>query len=276
MSLVIAAVIIIASATLIWSLQPTTFQDRTMEEWVRDLRWDAPDETDSVARKAIAEAGTNALPDLLRLLEKQDPWWVEKANHLLRQQDWTSFSFPTRSPYQVKMGFGVLSNRASIATDRLVGIFTNHPSEEIRVEAAYCLAAIGPSASNAVDVLIAGGLNESSFLANASVVALTSIGAPPARVIPVYTNWLGDPWLVLSWNAASGLRSLGTNALDAVPGLLHVATNQVPDQKFGLHAAIHALETIQPETAERLRKELDSLIQQEQRNDSDSERGIIE
>jgi HEAT repeat protein len=271
-----AAIILIGSAIFIWLEQPSTFQDRTVEEWVRDLQWDATDEADSVARNAIAEAGTNAVPDLLRLLEKQDPWWVEKANHLLRQQNWTSYSFPTWSPYNVSLAFDVLGKRASVAVDRLIDIFTNNPSEEIRVEAASCLAAIGPSASNAVDALITSALKESPYVANACVVALTRIGAPPARVIPVYTNWLDDPWLRLSWNAASGLRSLGTNALDAVPSLLHVATNEVPDQKFGLHIAIHALETIQPETAERLNKELDALIEQEGSDDPDSESGFIE
>ncbi|GEM_PF-2249748 len=274
-----AAVIIVASATFIWSNRPTRFQGRTVAEWTRDLAVYHPNDPDSEASQAIAAVGADAVPDLLKLLEKEDAWWVKKANHLLRQQNWTSYSFPTSDPNQATQGFRVLGDRASIAVERLINIFTNNPSEEIRAEAAYCLAAIGSSASNAVDALIASAFNGSPEMANASIVALTSIGARPARVIPVYTNWIGDPWVSLSFSAASGLRSLGTNALDAIPSIVHAATNGASDQLQGLFFAIYAIELIDPETADQLNKELESLrsvIMRDRSNRPESARHFLE
>ncbi|MBI1176165.1 hypothetical protein GC207_01860 [bacterium] len=255
----IVAVLLVTVIGIVWFTRPTKFEGRTIEDWVRDLKWVNRDAADASARRVLLAANTNAIPYLLSALVRTDAWWVTKGNELLEKKTSTTFRFksvnkPVPLASAVGDAFNVLTNRAAPAVPQLIKIYTNHTDENVRAQAAVCLGWIGPSASNAVEVLILGSASTNDNIANNSVWALGKIGGDSGKLIPVFTNLLRPGvHTVIRDNAAFGLRTFGTNASSAVPFLLNMATNSSNDHLY--FSALNALEKIDPKIAEKLDKE---------------------
>jgi hypothetical protein len=205
-SVVIAAVL---SVTVIcWHLLATRepkYEGKPLSFWLKgyDVQWGRSpvskktERAEELADKAIACAGTNAIPTLMRMFEARD---------------------------------SALITRLVAASRRMhinVGEFPNAPTKHQR--AASALMALGPRARSAVPYLIRiYDRNVSESSRETILIALSSMGPTARQAGPSLVRWLAhktfsEPGMVLStWEA------LDLPPEDAIPDLVGVLADTNP------------------------------------------------
>ncbi len=174
------------------------------------------------ADNAVRQAGTNALPTLLRMLRAKDSPLklgfipLAQRQHIIA----TRYASAEEQNDAAQRAFMVLGAQAQSAVPALLEIANRNISPASRYAAIDALGNIGPRASEAVPSLLRWATNGEGPQACHAITALGRVGAEPHRVLPVLTNALSDPNVRPC--AASALGEFGTNASLAVPALVRL------------------------------------------------------
>ena len=268
-----------AVATAVW-LRPSrepVYEGKRLSEWL-DVWMRFPggslDTNGSFGHvtRAIQAIGTNAIPFLLRDMERKELRWLERAKdraYNLKVMDETHLRRWRLS--RSASGFQVLGTNAAPALERLLVLFDAEGDASdsavwavvalgpiavpdlvkrlratncvTRERAAFTLRYIGgPAAESAIPSLVAM-LDDTNTLARQNAVrALTYIDRQPERLVPLFRSLLGDSNGVIRMHSAYGLLSFGPSAKEAVPDLLRAANDSDPDVSNAVRQALNQID----------------------------------
>jgi len=187
---------------------------------------------------AIRQAGTNAIPTLLRLLRTRDSGiktavlhWFNGHPHV--KSPFVSAADQNMAAYQ---GFLLLGQDARPAVPELVQIFEADPGTVSAAVIAEIIFSIGPGADDAAPALVRAATLCTNAVSRANGIhALGALRNHPEIVVPALTNALQDPWFAIRFNAIQALGNFGTNARPALPALTNMLSD--PDALVRLTAA---------------------------------------
>ncbi len=210
--------------------------DRGIMNWqARELEADA----------AVRQAGTNAIPTLLRMLRAKDSPLKLHFIHLGHRQYLvlTRYASAEEQNEAAQRAFKVLGAQARSAVPEVLEIARRNISPASRNAAIDALGNIGPPARAALPFLLQWATNGSPQSVHA-IAALGRIRAQPGTVIPFLRNALCDPYVRPS--AAYALGEFGTNALPAVPVLVGFLRSEADLTDKSIYT--NALRKIDPRT----------------------------
>ena len=223
------------------------YQGKPLSSWLR--AYDALEQPQQVreAHEAVNQAGTNAIPTLLRLLRARDSALKVKLMALAQRQHFIKVEYTPATVWNwvAPFAFGESGAKAQNTVPELVEIANGDISPASKTGAIMALGCIGPSAKEAVPSLLRWATNANANVRSSSIVALSNIGAEPDRVVPVLINAVHDPNFRTS--AVLALENFGPDAKSAVPALLELlaAHNSLLEDSV----VAEALVKIDPEAA---------------------------
>lgn len=242
----IVAVSVVAVLILMrHSQRPLTYQGKTVEEWSLQLYVSLEQTQRIAASAALKTMGSNAVPDVVRMLRKKDPFfrrqawaWAPKLPMRFRKEILLKVKPPRAGLYHIA------AMRAIEAIGRQAGpaipdLATKLQGKELPEcwEAGSALGYIGPQAMR---VLMAGLQSAYPAVRQAALLGLKEIGPEAAQAVPAVIEKLGDPdEFVRGW-AAQVLKSIGHLA---IPRLLQTVENGTGEMRRG---AAYALAGIYP------------------------------
>ncbi len=211
------------------------YQGKSVEEWSLQLYSSLEQTQRDAASAALKTLGSNAVPDVIRMLRNRDP--------LIRRQLWV---LAPRIPTHLRKG--ILSNvkppRARlyhIAAMRAVAAIGPEARSTIpdlaqklqgndlqeTWEAGTALGSVGPDALRA---LVTALQNQLPAVRQAALSGIKEVGPEAAQAIPAVIEKLGDrdQW-VRGW-AAQALTSIGR---PAIPQLLQTVENGIGETRRG-------------------------------------------
>jgi HEAT repeat protein len=201
------------------------------------------------AEEAVRQAGTNAIPTLLRMLRAKDSALRVKATELARRQHLIDIEFTHAEGWNdaAVMGFHLLGSKAQSAVPALIEIANQNISSPSRNDAICALGMVGPSAKDALPSLLQWTTNADWKARLYSIGSLYEIGAEPDRVMPVLMSALHDPNQMVQSKAVWALGEYGPKAKIAVPALVESwnSSNGFPVRS----ELVRAVEKIDPEAA---------------------------
>ena len=208
-----------------WHLPRTRepiYQGKPLSSWLLAYREDS---TGKEEEEAVLEAGTNAIPTLLRMLRAKDSPLKIRLMSLLQKQKVFKIEYTPAAKWKTGAlrGFEILRGKAQSAVPTLVEIANQDNSPECQHIAVWALCAIGPPAKAAVPSLLKLATNSDENIRLCAIFALDSIHAEPDKVTPVLIRALNDPSPHVRPHATNVLRNIDPEAA-AKAGI----TNSVP------------------------------------------------
>jgi hypothetical protein len=176
------------------------------------------------ANEAIHAMGTNAVPSLMRKLQRHDSelrlsterWLIRW--HLMKRRNFTG-----NEDWKAARGLAALGSAASNAVPQLIRMFEREPSAFTQTTVPGILGTIGRPAAAAVPVLLQRGVTHTNALVRAnSIYALRTIFPDAKLVVPLFTKCLNDPDPLVRGQAARTLGAYGKDASAAVPQLVQL------------------------------------------------------
>lgn len=174
------------------------------------------------AEVVIRECGTNAIPQLLRMLKERDrPVAAKLAQypiifdslHIRYKPAWVRNA-------EGEAGFEVLGDDARSVVPSLIHMYEQPDSPSSQMYVAASLGDIGQAALPAAPALQRGLTNYSNAgVRLVSFDALVQMRADPGKLVPTLINWLGDTDVVVRTGAAVRLGRFGPEAREAIPAL---------------------------------------------------------
>jgi RNA polymerase sigma factor (sigma-70 family) len=178
--------------------------------------------------KIVQQAGTNAIPTLLRLLREED---LKEHNSDVNGEE-------------ADMGFVNLRANAKDAIPSLMKIYEQNPAA--RVDVLYCLSCIGPPAESAVPWLLQKMPDTSGNVCAGAISVLGEIHTQSDQVVPVLMDYLDDSDSRVRADTALALGKYGASAKAAIPHLIIL----LDDRGKGVSkCAALAIKEIDPEAA---------------------------
>jgi len=200
------------------------------------------------AQRAVMQAGTNAVPILLRMLRQRDSPLKGKVLDLAQSQPIIRVYCPRAESRNAGawVGFSTLGVNAASAVPALMEICDLKISAPSQCYAVRSLAAIGPAAKSATPTLLRATTNSDIIVRAESLHALVCIQAEPDLAVSALTQALSDSNSTVRFVACNSLAQLGEAAEHAVPSLVKALKDPVRD--VGERAAV-ALWSIDPKVA---------------------------
>lgn len=219
------------------------YKRKPLSSWLQ--AYATPGGPEALADEAVRQSGTNAIPTLLRLLRFEDSALKLEFMDLVRRQHIITIQFTTAAAWNWAgaKGFGVLGTNAQSATSPLIEIANRNISPSSRFYAIDALGFIGPPAKEAVPSLLRWATNTNLHVLCSAMHALVRISEEPDLVLSVLTNALHSPVPVVRMNAVLALGELGPVAKPAVPALVEMSNDSVPDVGRKAANALKAIET---------------------------------
>jgi hypothetical protein len=232
------------------------YKDKRLSVWLKGYddqnkmagtEWQAADE-------AVRDAGTNAIPTLLKMLRAKDSDFTFLAIRLIRQQTLVKNPFPLASELNNRGSRGLqrLGIDATNAVPALVEIFNQHISDDSRNGAALALGAMGPAAKSAVPSLLTIVKSPDPQARSLALYVLGEICAEPDTVVPLLSAALQDPDTNVRKVAAFSLSLYEKSARSAVPALMQALND--PDYQVR-RRVLRALEAIDPAAAKKAKSD---------------------
>jgi len=190
-----------------------------------------PGPTRGEADDAMRAVGTNAIPDLLRMLVYRQPplipplWAIGRRLHIVKGQP----AAPYDRNLEAQTAFWKLGDTAAGAVPDLIRMYDAHPDPSSRASILFVFRWIGPKAKEAIPVLLRAMTNASEDVRLNAAGALGKIHADAARAVPALIIGLSDPSTMVRQNAILGLRQFGAEARPAVPALLQLLRDEKYD-----------------------------------------------
>lgn len=173
---------------------------------------------------AIHEAGTNAIPTLLRLLQTQHSPLKIQLERWAYRIPYIRNHYPPSLPEEIMAtyGFRALGQDAVPAVPDLVKILNGNPSSNLFANTTVILGNIGPAASGAIPTLLRIVTGTNQYQRWYALNTLGRIRSDPDAVVPILIAALRDPAAEIRATAAGGLMYFGTDARPAVPTLVDI------------------------------------------------------
>ena len=274
----LASAAVALGAFWLWPTQEPAYEGKRLGEWLDEgmrLAQDPYVTDQSVERvvKAVQAIGTNAIPFLLRDMERKEPRWLGSAKtraYKMKLMDQTHF-WSWRLNRSMR-GFRALGTNAAPALERLLALHDGeslasgsagaalialgpiavpelekrlHATNSVtRGRAAGTLVFFGPAAESAISSLLAMVDDTNNSARGTAVGALMGINRQPERLVPVFRSLLGDSNAIIRVYAAGGLGRFGLSAKEAIPDLVQATNDPNPTV---VNSARHALEQIESE-----------------------------
>ncbi len=272
-----AVLALAALSAVVWVLLPRpelepVFQGKPLGEWLAyytDPRSSTNQEPALQADDAVRHIGSNAVPTLLRMLRERDSVIGVTLLSVAAKQHFVTFHHTSASELNLRslLAFRALGANGRAAVPGLIKIFGEKRSLMSQASTLRALGHIGPDSAEALPLLlqVASGTNGQGdrvlALRWAAIEALGHIGSQPDILVPALSRLLNEPNSNTRCFAAQALGRLGGSAKPAVPSLV-LALN---DRAFEVRtAAVEAIRTIDPVTAERRKAELNSALRHPQ------------
>jgi len=198
------------------------------------------------AEEAIRQLSTNAIPELLVLLRKEDHGLETRLFALLEKQRFIRISHKPAWARNAEAadGFQILGATAKGAVPNLVDIFEHPSSPSSQHSSAAALSGIGPAATAAIPSLLRATTNSDASVRLSAVSTLGSIHSEPATVVPALIKCLSDPVSNIRSMAAQSLGRFGPEAQQAIPELTQLLK---ANERIIRSEAALALKEIEPE-----------------------------
>jgi HEAT repeat protein len=196
-----------------------------------------------VLERALKNAGTNAIPTLLRLLRRQDSPFKIKLMALSEAQPLVPIHYWPSSHQNSAafFSFQILGGAAKSAVPDLIEIYRQGISESSRAWTARSLGAIGPAAKQAIPLLLQGATNSSAMVRWGSVLALGDIHSQASTVMPVLTTALNDQNVRVRVSACTSLARFGAEAKGALPALSGLLNHSDRNVRTAASSAIESI-----------------------------------
>jgi len=222
------------------------YQGKQLSNWLAND--DGSLEAEQNAQRAVMEAGTNAVPTLLRMLRQRDSPLKRKVMDLAQSQRLVRVHYTPAESRNAGawVGFSTLGASAAFAVPPLMEVCDLNISAPSQRWTIRSLAAIGPAAKKATPALLRATTNPDVIVRAESLHALVRIHAEPDLAVPALTKALTDPNGTVRFVACNSLAQLGETAQEAVPVLVKTLSDPVRDVR---HRAAAALRSIDPEAA---------------------------
>ncbi|HWY77502.1 MAG TPA: hypothetical protein VN281_17925 [Verrucomicrobiae bacterium] len=207
---------------------------------------------------AVRDAGTNALPRLLRCLRAHDNFLKRKLIALAESQHFVKSPFVAdyRQHWLAVCGFNALGPDGRCAIPELERIYDEHPGQDPQGAILIAISHMGQDAKEAVPLLIGATKSPAPQLRMLAISALNEIRVQPEVTLPVLMTSLNDSNKFVQWSAVQGLGRIGSRARAALPRLLELRHDQssVPGRWCTgpptlAESVEDALKTIDPEGA---------------------------
>jgi hypothetical protein len=235
-SLILSA-IAIAGAVFFFrqSNREPIYQGKPLSAWLKEYDFQKTADGKGIivgdpteVNKIVKQAGTKAIPTLLRLLREED---LNKHNLDINGNEASD-------------GFAALGANAKDAIPSLMEIYEQHPAA--RVDDLYCLGCIGPAAEKAVPWLLQKLPDTNGEVRGQIITALGEIHTQPDQVVSVLTNYLNDSNSRVRASTALALSEYGTDAKPAIPQLIELLNDKGKGVKY---CATLAIKEIDPDAA---------------------------
>ena len=158
---------------------------------------------EAAARKAMAKMGNNAIPALLNLLRS------DSADKYLA----------------ARSGFSLLGSNASTAVPDLIRIYEERSCNVLNPKLPDHLAGSDQNRNQRCSLLLKSATNGNSEQAFAAVMALGQIHADSETVVPALIRLVHSTNKGVAIVTVEALGKFGPSAIDAIPVLLQVVTN---------------------------------------------------
>jgi HEAT repeat protein len=231
-NILIVALLVAVAGWLAWlSLQPgePVYEGKPLSFWLHGYDSRGQISINNLkmhqeADDAVHDAGSKAVPTLLRLLQADDPPWKVKWFELLGRQHILKVNHTAAQilNYEAIQGFRASGADAKSAVPVLIKIYERNLSPKSQEDAVMALGAIGPAASEAVPLLAAVTNNVDWTLRENAAWALGRIHAAPEISVPALRQFMHDRYGPIQQTAAIALCSFGEAARPAVPDLVEL------------------------------------------------------
>jgi HEAT repeat protein len=255
----LAAAFVALVGVIVWQMVQTpdepVYRGKALSIWLIDSGLDG-EGPEPGAYEALLQAGTNAIPTLMRMLRAKDSPLKVQLMALVQKQHIFKIEYTTAYQRNRAAGnaFGILGAKARSAVPALIDIANQHISVASQTSAIDALDYIGPSAKQAVPSLTEWATNADPKVRYFAIHALGGIHADPGRAVPALIKALHDPDPGLPYHAVTALARFGPDAKSAVPALVEFIDRS---QDLGFRpTAINDLEAIDPQAAVNLRARL--------------------
>ena len=276
--LVLAVTAVALGAIWLWPSQEPAYEGKRLSQWLdegmRLAPYDAYSTNQSVRRvvvKAVQAIGTNAIPFLLREMERTESPWLQSAKtraYKMKMMDQTHF-WSWRLNRSV-WGFQALGTNAAPALKRLLTLYDGDslvtgsaqaavaalgpcavPELEKRLHstniatrnrALGTLVRVGPAAEPVIPPLLALLDDTNGLVRPTAVLALVVINRQPERLVPLFRGLLSDSNSLIRAYAADGLRRFEKSAEVAVPDLLAIANDPDPNVSNSVRRALEQID----------------------------------
>lgn len=247
-----------------------SYQGRPLSAWLTDLE-EGTDEKAQFAKEAVRHMGTNAIPPLLRMMQREDSKLQQNLIWLIQRQRIIKFRVTdaTEQHLRASLGFVALGPIGQPSLFELARLISNPNTTRFT---ATALAAIGNDGVRAVtgallstNVLVRreaagvlGGLGIVRFATNSTPKQLEVLESQARLAVPSLVAACDDPDELVRARAATALGLLGAKSELAVPALIKALADgnspwRVPSAsaralgRFGSNAipAIPALRQVQ-------------------------------
>jgi hypothetical protein len=196
-----------------WIVREPVYEGKSLRKWLLgypDPAFGVTGTEDDIqgADAAVRQAGIEAVPTLLRMVQAKDSFLKTKLMVLAGMQHLVRIEFTPDAQlnYSSLHGFEVLGDKAKGAVPALIEIVNRNISPESQYCAVTALGYIGPAAKESVPTLLRCATNANQELRGRAIGALGSVHADAQQVLPVLTRVLSDRdgYTPLHWAAAYG------------------------------------------------------------------------
>lgn len=225
------------------------YKGQRLSYWLRGYDSGVPNTRRWIqADEAVRAAGTNAVPVLLRVLERgerPEPKWQRLLATLEQHVGITNAqTLPSKvNRYlEVTGGFYALGSNGSCAVPKLMEIYYRNPDIDVKITALAEMGLVGPAAVPEL-IKIATQPSTNVNIQATACRALGEIRAEPGLTVPGLTKCLRDSKWEIRAEAADGLGYFGTDARSAVPALVKLAKED-PIVKDRALAALEKIDVV--------------------------------
>jgi len=268
-SLILSTIVI--CGTVFFFLQSThdpVYQGKRLSVWLKEYDFKKSADGKEIiegdmraADEIVKQAGTNAIPTLLRLLREED----SKKHNIDSNGGEASDGFRVLGagatnavPDLIKIyeqnraarvdilySLNCIGTNADVPVDWLLPKLKD-PDRKIRTGIAYVLAQMHTKSEQAIPALIQCLSDSDGMIRGDAALALASCGTDAAPAIPQLIGLLNDPDHNVRGSAALALGSCGTDAKPAIPQLIGLLNDKSKSER---NCAALAIKEIDPEAA---------------------------
>ena len=234
----LAVVLVTLACVMAWqllSVREPLYQGKRLSAWLEAYKlhgvagvesWQVREEQQQ-ADEAVRQAGTNALPILLRMLRANDSALKVRLMDLASKQHYLRIAYTPAEDlnYRACWAFAVLRAKAQDAVPALIEIASQNLSRASRWYAIQALVWVGPPAQEAIPLLSAWATNADGSVRSYAINALARVPTESEQALPVLINALSDPDVQIRTAALMALQRLGPNAKPALPVLVDFLSN---------------------------------------------------